>query len=199
MRNYHGCAEPISLDAPVVGTQGPGENVASPAVESGDKVRLNILKVNFEELYRRHLCRHSQFGINVIHLAAVFGSYWGLFGLALAVVGSPWPLLAIPVLYFLLLVFNVPGRVFLASVLFVAGFFGMFLWLPPLPVWFCLALIVLSHVIQNWSHKIYSKETDMSEFNKRYKKGPVLFVLLSLYELPILLNYLLFGREDWVR
>jgi hypothetical protein len=168
-------------------------------MDLGNEARLNILKVYFEELYRRHLCRHAQFGINVIHLAAVFGSYLGLFGLALAVIDSPWPLLAIPVLYFVLLVFNVPGRVFLASVFFVAAFFGIFLCLPALPAWFCLALIVLSHVIQNWSHKIYNKETDMSEFNKRYKKGPVLFVLLSLYELPILLNYLMFGRKDWVR
>jgi hypothetical protein len=173
--------------------------VVSPAVALGDEARLNILKVNFDELYRRHLCRHSQFGINVIHLAAVVGSYLGLFGLAVALVDSPWPLLVIPLPYFVLLGFNVPKRVLLASILFVAGFCAFFLWLPSLPVWFSLALIVLSHVIQNWSHKIYPKETDMSEFNKHYKKGPVLFVLLSLYELPILLNYLLFGRENWTR
>jgi hypothetical protein len=71
------------------------------------------------------------------------------------------------------------------------------LWLPALPAWFCLALIVLSHVIQNWSHRIYDKESDMTEFNKRYKKGPVLFILLALYELPILLNYLAFDQESW--
>jgi hypothetical protein len=37
----------------------------------------------------------------------------------------------------------------------------------------------------------------MTAFNAKYRKGPALFVLLSLYELPILLNYLVFGRRDW--
>jgi hypothetical protein len=38
----------------------------------------------------------------------------------------------------------------------------------------------------------------MTEFDKKYWKGATLFILLSLYELPILLNYLCFGRKDWV-
>src|SRR5262249_19186496 len=155
MRDHHGCAEPLSLDPAGIYGSGPGEVLAAPTLDSGGEARLNILKVNFDELYRRHLCRHSQVGINVIHLAAVFGSYLGLFGLALPVVASPWPLLAIPALYIIALGFNVPARVLLASTLFVVGFFAMFLWLPPLPMWFCLGLVVLCHVIQNWSHRIY--------------------------------------------
>jgi hypothetical protein len=168
-------------------------------VEATGAARLNIFKVNFGELYARHLCRHSQFGINVNHLAAVFGSYLGLFGLAQAIIDSPWVLLAIPVPYFIMLAWNVPLRVLLASFLFVAGFFAIFfLWLSPLPVWLCLVLLVVSHFAQNWAHKFYTKETDMTKFNKKYKKGPTLFVLLSLYELPILLNYLVFDRQNWV-
>ena len=37
--------------------------------------------VEFDELYARHLCRHSQFGINVTHLAALFGVWFGVYGL----------------------------------------------------------------------------------------------------------------------
>jgi hypothetical protein len=36
----------------------------------------------------------------------------------------------------------------------------------------------------------------MTEFNRKYKKGFVLFVLLSVYELPILLNYLCFDGDN---
>jgi len=38
---------------------------------------------------------------------------------------------------------------------------------------------------------------DMSEFEDTYRKGPKLFVILLMYELPILLNYLLCGQADW--
>jgi hypothetical protein len=37
----------------------------------------------------------------------------------------------------------------------------------------------------------------MTAFNRKYRKGPVLFVLLLFYELPLLLNYLLFDRKNW--
>jgi hypothetical protein len=108
-------------------------------------------------------------------------------------------LLAIPALYFVLLAFNVPPRVLAASLLFMVLFFAFFFALPPLPVWLSLALLVLSHKVQAWSHKLYRAERDMTEYNKKYKKGLVLFVLLSLYELPILLNYLVFDRKNWTR
>ena len=42
---------------------------------------MNPFRVNFQELYARHLCRHSQYGINVIHVAAVFGIYLALAGI----------------------------------------------------------------------------------------------------------------------
>jgi hypothetical protein len=161
--------------------------------------RLSLFKVQFQELYERHLCRHSQYGINVSHLATVIGSYFGLFGIAAWLANVPWLWLPVPVAYLLLLGFNVPLRVFVACVGFVVVFFAAFLTLPVLPIWVSLGLIVLSHFVQNWSHKIWTVERDMTEFNKKYKKGLFLFVLLSLYELPILLNYLLFGRKDWRR
>jgi hypothetical protein len=158
---------------------------------------MNLFRVNFQELYKRHLCRHSQFGINVIHLAAVFGSYLALFALALKVAGSPWALLAILVTYLAALSLNLPLHVLLASLLFVALFCVLLFYLPPVPIWAALVLLILSHKGQAWSHKIYTCERDMTEFDKKYKKGVLLFVILSLYELPILLNYLCFDRKNW--
>jgi hypothetical protein len=35
----------------------------------------------------------------------------------------------------------------------------------------------------------------MAEFAGKYQKGPKLALLLAVYELPILLNYLLFADE----
>ncbi|HLN28742.1 MAG TPA: hypothetical protein VK395_13440 [Gemmataceae bacterium] len=159
---------------------------------------MNLLRINFQELYERHLCRHSQFGINVIHLAAFAVTYLALFSLvAILVDKQPLLLLAIPVPYFVALAFNIPVRVLVASLVFVALFFWFFFSVPLLPFWVYLVAIVLAHQVQNWSHKWYSVEKDMTEFNKKYKKGPLLFVLLLLYELPILLNYLVFGRKNW--
>jgi hypothetical protein len=155
------------------------------------------LKVNFPELYERHLCRHSQYGLNVSHLLTVVTCYLGLFGLICGLVNVPWLPLALPVPYLLALAWNVPVRVLAACVVFVALFVAGFLALPPLPVWLCALLVVLSHRVQNWSHRLWNRERDMTEFNQKYRKGPVLFVLLLLYELPILLNYLLFDRKSW--
>ena len=53
------------------------------------------------------------------------------------------------------------------------------------------------HWFQIWNHKVYDKQLDMGDFTGKYQKGPVLFVLLSIYELPILLNYLVFDRKNW--
>jgi hypothetical protein len=158
---------------------------------------MNVLSVNFQELYERHLCRHSQLGINVIHLAAVVGTYLALYGLLYGLVPSAWALVGVAVPYLAVLAVNVPGRVFLVNVLFIALLFAAFFALPRLPFWAYLVAIVVCHRLQSWSHKVYSKERDMTAFNKKYQKGFVLFVLLSVYELPILLNYLFFGRRDW--
>jgi hypothetical protein len=158
---------------------------------------MSLFRVNFAELYVRHLCRHSQYGINVIHLASVVGSYLGLFALAFAAVDVPWVMLAVPIPYLAVLAFNVPVRVLISCLAFIALFMALFLALAPLPIWLGIGLIILSHYVQNWSHKIYTIERDMTEFNKKYKKGWKLFVLLSFYELPILLNYLVFDRKNW--
>jgi hypothetical protein len=155
---------------------------------------MNLFKVDFRELYERHLCRHSQFGNNVIHLATVIVSYLALFSLAAKVIDSPWVMLALPAPYFVLLAFNVPVRVLAACLVFVAAFFAFFFTLPALPIWLALVLIVVAHKVQSWSHLIYTAERDMTAYAQKYQKGIALFVLLSLYELPILLNYLVF---DW--
>jgi hypothetical protein len=178
---------------------------------------MNVWSVNFRELYERHLCRHSQFGINVIHLAAVVGTYLALYGilfglvqglghvlasagLAYGLLESKWVLVPITVPYLVILAVNIPVRLFLATVMFLGLFFVAFVALPQLPIWAIWAYlvgIVVFYKIQAWSHQIYNKEKDMTEFNKKYEKGFHLFILLSIYELPILLCYLVFGQRDW--
>jgi hypothetical protein len=158
---------------------------------------MNILRADFRELYQRHLCRHSQFGINVAHLASVLGTYAALYALIYALGVSEWMLLAMIGLYLALLAFNLPLRVFLLNALIVVLLFLACLALPSLPWWCYPLLIIFFYKLQAWSHRIYTRETDMTEFNKKYHKGLTLFALLSLYELPILLNYLFFGRKDW--
>ena len=162
---------------------------------------MNPLKANFQELYERHLCRHSQYGINVIHVAAVFGIYLALAGIILSLGCSEWLLLGIIILHLAMVALNVPGRVLLGNVLFMAGFFAVCLTLPRQPKWVWVSVYLLAipllYKIQAWSHKIYNLERDMTEFNKKYKKGFVLFVLLSIYELPLLLNYLVFDKNNW--
>jgi len=158
---------------------------------------MNMLRVNFQELYERHLRRHSQYGINVVHLATVIGSYYALFSLAAWLVDAPWVLLAIPVPYFVMLALIVPVRVLAACAVFVAVFFALFFAVPPLLFWLCPVLLVVCHLVQNWSHKVWDLERDMSEFQTKYQKGWALKVLLAFYELPLLLNYLVFDRKNW--
>lgn len=170
---------------------------------------MNVLKVDFQELYERHLCRHSQPGINVAHLGSVAITYFGAFLLIshfLAWPGSPgwlWWLLPVALVpYFATLARNLPWRLVVVTV------FGFALLLlavyssPALATWLVLplsaALIALGHKSQAWSHRVWTKELDMTEFNKKYPKGPKLFLLLSVYELPILLNYLVFAARGAV-
>lgn len=42
---------------------------------------MNILRINFYELYQRHLCRHSQFGLNLWHVLSVYGVYFSIYSL----------------------------------------------------------------------------------------------------------------------
>jgi hypothetical protein len=153
---------------------------------------MNLFKVNFRELYERHLCRHSQYGINVIHLISVIGSYLALFAIAFRLRENVWVWMAVPLVYSVLVAFNLPLRVLAASLVFMAGFFALFFLLPSIPLWVSFVVLVLSHEIQQLSHKIYTMEYDMTAYKAKYQKGLLLFVLLSLYELPILLNYLVF-------
>jgi len=158
---------------------------------------MNILSVNFQELYQRHLCRHSQLGINVDHVMSVLGTYVALCGLFYALGAPEWMVLLAMVPYLAILAFNIPLRVFLVTVLFLGFVFPASSALPRLPFWCYPVMIFLLYKVQAWSHKIYTRQTDMTEFNKKYRKGITLFLLLSIYELPILLNYLFFGKKDW--
>jgi len=166
---------------------------------------MNLFKVNFQELYERHVCRHSQYGINVIHIVAVLGIYLALAGIIRCLGGSEWLLLGIILTHLVIIALNVPVRVLLGNALFMALLFTIVLILPKPETWLQSLLwlavyvvaIPLLYRLQAWSHKVYNVERDMTEFNKKYKKGFVLFVLLSIYELPILLNYLVFDKNNW--
>jgi hypothetical protein len=158
---------------------------------------MNPLSVNFRELYERHLCRHSQFGINVIHLAAVTATYAALLGL-LRLAAPGWaPAAVVAGAYLAAVAVNLPPRLIVATAAYLAALLALVAALPTGPWWAYLFVIVGAHQAQNWSHRHYDHAADMTAFNAKYRKGPALFVLLSLYELPILLNYLVFGRRDW--
>jgi hypothetical protein len=158
---------------------------------------MNPLRANFYELYRRHLCRHSEFGINVAHLISVVGTYWALFGLIYGLVQSEWVVVALTAPYLAVLALNIPFRVFVVNAVFMALILAAVFALPRISWWWYLPALVVFHQVQVWSHRYYTRELDMTEFNKKYRKGFALFALLSVYELPILVNYLFFGRNDW--
>jgi len=158
---------------------------------------MNPLKVDFQELYRRHLCRHSQFGINVLHLVSVVGIYIALFAIVFTLPQPEWIVGLALGAYFIVLAINIPLPLLLANAVCVAALFAAYRALPHVSVWLYLVLIVAWHRFQIWNHKIYDKYHDMSEFQHKYRKGPLLFALLSIYELPILLNYLVFDRKRW--
>jgi hypothetical protein len=153
---------------------------------------MNPLHVDFSELYRRHLCRHSQWGVNANHLVAVIGTYFAIMNL---VVGwsSWWLLLVLVSLYLAIIATSVPWRVLAAVALTLIGLMAATYLAPPIPWWTCVIIIVASYFFQQAGHRVYTKETDMSDFQRKYPKGLPLFLLLSIYELPILLNYLLTG------
>jgi hypothetical protein len=82
-------------------------------------------------------------------------------------------------------------------VAFLALFLAVLFWLPELPIWVYLVMIPVFYELQSLSHKVFTAARDMTEFNRKYSKGSVLFVILLFYEVPIVLNYLVFGRKDW--
>jgi hypothetical protein len=127
----------------------------------------------------------------------VVGCYLGIFALIYWLVESPWVLAAMTLPYFAVLAFNVPLLVLLACLVFVAAFLAFFFELPALPLWLAVLLVPVCHVLQNWSHRLWTRERDMTPFRAKYPKGLTLFILLSFYELPLLLNYLVFDRKNW--
>jgi hypothetical protein len=158
---------------------------------------LTLLRVDFADLYARHLCRHSQFGINVSHLAALFGVWYGIYGAVYWLLPYPAVPVALAGAYLLLVALNSPPRVIMATAGFLALFVAAVLWLPALPVWAYLLLLPVCYKLQSWSHRLFRAESDMTEFNKRYPKGFWLSVVLLVYEVPMVLNYLLFDRKHW--
>lgn len=166
---------------------------------------MNPFRINFEQLYRRHLCRHGHFGINVLHLLAVAGIYLAVFGVAdhilqaLTNADDRWPILALLTMpWFITVACNVPVRVTFTTGAFVALLLSLFMALPAIPVWAWVLLILALHRFQQFSHRIYPQSHNMSEYETTYPKGFARFALLLFYELPILLNYLVYGSRDWV-
>jgi hypothetical protein len=166
------------------------------------------LRVDFSDLYARHLGRHSQFGINVAHLAALYGMWFGIYAAleqALIVLDPRASWLIIPVLavaYLATVACSAPYRVSLATAVFLSFFVASVLALPKLPGWSVVgfvAMVPLFYKIQAFSHKIWTVAADMTGFNKRFPPGRALNVILLINEVPICLNYLLFGRKDWRR
>ncbi len=169
----------------------------------------SLFRINFSEIYRRHLCRHSQFGLNVQHLIAVYGIYYSVYSLAAILIRHLLPqldvaaqavtlaVLSIP--YLGVLAANIPVTLLPATVASIALLVAVSVQQTPIPFWVHMVLIVSWHRFQVWSHRRYTHYRDMSEFESRYRKGPHLFVLLAICELPILLHYFLAGRRDWIR
>jgi hypothetical protein len=156
---------------------------------------MRLLLVEFNELYARHLCRHSQFGINVVHLLALFAIWYAVYGLLYCVVGLEW-VLAVPAFAYLAAVApNVPMRVLAATTLFL-GLIVAAACFVPAPWWGYLIIIPVTYKAQAWSHRYFTIESDMTEYNKKYAKGPALFVVLLIYEVPLVLNFLLFAQSE---
>jgi hypothetical protein len=158
-----------------------------------------MVSVEFPELYARHLCRHSQFGINVAHLVALFGVWFGVYGTLFWLFKTPWVPIGMAVAYLGVVAANTPLRVGVAVALFLALLVAAVVLLPELPIWAYLVMIPVFYELQSLSHKVFNVERDMTEFNRKYTKGRVLFVVLLFYEVPIILNYLVFDRKNWAR
>jgi hypothetical protein len=158
---------------------------------------LSLAHIDFADLYARHLCRHSQFGINVVHLAALFGVWFGVYGFVYWLVPVVWVPVAMAAAYLLAVAPNLPARVTAVTAVFLTAFVSAVLWLPPLPFWAYLLIVPVFYKLQAWSHKLFTRATDMTEFNQKYPKGQALFWVLLFYEVPFLLNYLAFDRKRW--
>jgi len=153
---------------------------------------MQLFFVEFQELYARHLCRHSQLGINIVHLIALFGIWYAIYGLLYLIAGTEWVLFVPALLYLAALAPNIPMRVLAATTLFMAAILALAVFVP-LPWWIYLPMLPAFYYLQAWSHKWFTIETDMTEFDRKYTKGTLLFIVLLLYEVPIVLHFLLTG------
>jgi hypothetical protein len=158
---------------------------------------LSLWRVDFAGLYGRHLCRHSQFGINVVHLAALFGVWFGVYGVVYALAHVEWLPIALAAAYLALVAVNAPVRVCVATGVFLAFFLWALFSLPELPIWAYLVMIPVCYELQSLSHKVWTASADMTEYNQQYPKGQILFGVLLINEVPLVLNYLLFDPKSW--
>jgi hypothetical protein len=176
-------------------------------MSAGTTRPLSLLHVDFDALFTRHRGRHSQIGINLGHLVALYGLWFGVY----AAVGQGARLLGLPawafvvtmaVAYLSTVSVNAPGRVIVATAMFLALFVAGVLALPALPAWSIPAFLILApacYKLQSWNHRVWTTAADMSEFNKQFPPGRDLNLILLVYEVPICLNYLLFRRDVWRR
>jgi hypothetical protein len=152
---------------------------------------MTLWRVDFAELYARHLCRHSQFGINVVHLIALFGVWFAVYACLYWLSGAWWLPILMAVSYLTVVAVNAPMRVTVATAVFLAVFLAAVLGTPELPIWLYVLMIPIFYEAQALSHKAFTLETDMTEFNRKYPKGFVLFVVLLINEVPLILQYFL--------
>jgi hypothetical protein len=157
--------------------------------------RLNPWYADFDELYRRHLCRHASWSLNALHLVAVAGIYFSLFGMARGLPYGSWLTAAALAGYFAVVGRNISPALSAASAATLAAIAAVSWAGPQLPLPLHAALVLAWHRLQTWSHRFFRDAYDMSEFAETYRKGALLFVLLSLYELPLLLERLVFSRK----
>jgi hypothetical protein len=168
--------------------------MSADVITADDARPLSLVHVPFAELYDRHLYRHSQFGINVAHLLALVGVWFGVYGLAYWLVPSAWVPVGLAAAYLLAIAPNLPARVTAAVAGFLALFVAGVVCSPPLPAWVYALMVPVFYKFQAWNHKIWTAARDMTAVNRRFPKGPALFWVLLFYEIPFLLNYLLFDR-----
>ncbi|MDG3004700.1 hypothetical protein [Paludisphaera mucosa] len=170
--------------------------------------RLSLTHIDFAGLYTRHLGRHSQFGINVVHLIALFGIWFCIYsavtqGARLAGLQAWWaPAAGLALAYLAAVASNASFRAAVATAAFLALFLACVLAVPALPAWSIpafLAVIPAFYKLQSWSHRVWVEAADMTEFNRRFPPGRELNLILLLFEVPICLEYLCFRRKDWRR
>ena len=177
-------------------------------MSAGTTQPLSLRRFDFDAVYTRHLGRHSQVGINVAHLLALYGIWFGIYasitqGARLLGLPAWWAVpMVMAVAYLVVVAINAPPAVTLVTAAFMALFVGSVLALPALPGWaipLMLLAIPACYKLQSYSHKVWTTAADMSEFNRRIPPGRDLNIILLFFEVPICLNYLVFRPKDWRR